>query len=282
MSRSAWTVFDSSHAVGDGGALLRSQAVGEQAPARRIRSCAVPTAEIAATPLKRVLVCPTGGLIGADTAPTVRTVFIPAVRRPRVESILVVAIGLFVLTNLDTLLVTVAFSLDDAYATTEILIGYSVGVVVGLLGALVGGALAAEVLRDGAFLLGVVPLGLGLWGLVRRRPETSDPGASSSTTGTRSRANRRGRIGLVSVTAIGLNGENLAVYVPFFAGLNPTERLVVVAVYLLAAAVLFLVALGGARLAGDTDHPAWIDRWIVPTVLVFVGGYVLVSGWLAA
>ncbi len=194
------------------------------------------------------------------------------------ESILAVAVGLFVLTNLDTLLVTIAFCLDDTYATIDVLTGYTVGVVVGLVGAVTGGLLAAELLQDGAFLLGVVPLGIGLWGLTRRRPKASTP---ASTTG-RTRLNRRGRIGVVSVTAIGLNGENLAVYVPFFAGLNPTERLVVVAVYLLAAAILFLVALGGARLAGDTDHPAWIDRWIVPTVLVFVGGYVLVSGWLAA
>ena len=194
------------------------------------------------------------------------------------ESILAVAVGLFVLTNLDTLLVTIAFCLDDTYATIDVLTGYTVGVVVGVVGAVTGGLLAAELLQDGAFLLGVVPLGIGLWGLTRRRPEASTP---ASTTGS-TRLNRRGRIGVVSVTAIGLNGENLAVYVPFFAGLNPTERLVVVAVYLLAAAILFLVALGGARLAGDTDHPAWIDRWIVPTVLVFVGGYVLVSGWLAA
>ena len=231
------------------------------------------------------------------------------------ESFLTVAIGLFVLTNLDILLVTIAFRLDDAYATIEILIGYTVGVVVGLAAAVVGGALAAELLRGGAFLLGVVPLGLGIWGLVRRRPETGapsapgdfgasvgpgepdepdepdeldepdepdEPGEPSSTTGTSRQPSRRGRIGVVSVTALGLNGENLAVYVPFFAGLAPIERLVVVAVYLLAAAVLFLVALGGAHLAGDTDHPTWIDRWIVPTVLVFVGGYVLVSGWLAA
>jgi len=196
-----------------------------------------------------------------------------------VESILVVAIGLFVLTNLDTLLVTIAFCLDDTYATIDVLTGYAVGVVVGLAGAVAGGLLAAELLQDGAFLLGVVPLGIGLWGLVRRRPEASTP---ASTTGTSTRLNRRGRIGVVSVTAIGLNGENLAVYVPFFAGLAPAERIVVVVVYLIAGGVLFLVALGGARLAGDTDHPAWIDQWIVPTVLVFVGGYVLVSGWLAA
>jgi len=42
--------------AGGGGALLRSQAVGEKTPARRIRSCAVPMKPLAIAPLKGVLV----------------------------------------------------------------------------------------------------------------------------------------------------------------------------------------------------------------------------------
>ncbi|WP_418282669.1 cadmium resistance transporter [Halorubrum sp. DTA98] len=191
------------------------------------------------------------------------------------EPILFVALLFFAATNLDTFVVLVAFLIDDDYRTPEVFFGHSVGVVVGLTGAVLGALLAAEWLHTWTFLLGVVPLGLGIWGLSRPEsgPETDElqvvPGPI-------------GRVGVVSVIAVGLAGENLAVYVPFFAGLSTAELTIVVAAYVVASGGLFLLAWGVARRTVDLGVPAWVDRLLVPIVLLLVGAYILIAGWFVA
>lgn len=189
------------------------------------------------------------------------------------ESVFVVATGLFIATNIDTLLVIVAFCLDEDYATLEVLIGHYAGFLVGLGGAVGATVVATGLLQSSAFLLGIIPISMGLWGFFRREPDPQGdelqvlPGPT-------------GRISVVTATAIGLNGENLAVYIPFFVGLSVEQLLFVAAVYVIGAGALFAGALALARLTGGFGHPAWIDRWLVPTVLLVVGSYVLLSGWI--
>jgi len=190
-----------------------------------------------------------------------------------VEPFLIVAVWLFAVTHLDTLLVVGAFCADNDYRLREVLVGHYLGFSAGL-GAAVGGAvLAAELLQGWTFLLGVVPLGLGLWGLLRQPPETTV--AESPVVPT-----ALGRIGIVTVTGLGLSGENIAVFVPFFVELSRSELALVVAVYLIGAGVLFLVAYAIVSRVAVDGIPDWLDRWLVPTVLVLIGGYVLVTGWL--
>ncbi|WP_254861653.1 cadmium resistance transporter [Halovivax gelatinilyticus] len=190
------------------------------------------------------------------------------------EALLVAAVGVFIATNLDLLVVVIAFCLDEDYATGEVVLGYYAGFVVGIGGAVLGAFVVTGVLQRWAFLLGAIPIGMGLWGLFRREPAPRGdelqviPGPM-------------GRVWVVTVTAIALNGENLAVYIPFFVGLTLEQLLAVVAIYIIGAGVLFLGALLVTHITRDLPHPAWIDRWLVPTVLLFVGGYVVVSGWIA-
>lgn len=191
-----------------------------------------------------------------------------------VDALFVVAIGLFIATNIDTLVVIIAFFLDEDYHTIEIFVGYAAGFLVGLVGAIFGVFVATGALRSWAFLLGAIPISIGVWGLLRRAP---DPAGDELQV----LPGPKGRVGVVAVTAIGLNGENLAVYIPFFVTLTPEELLAVVFLYGFGGGAVFLVALLGTRLTSDFAHPAWIDRWLVPIVLIVVGSWVLVSGWAA-
>lgn len=185
-----------------------------------------------------------------------------------------VAAGLFVVTNVDTLLVLVAFCLDEDYHPVEILAGHAIGFLIGIAAAILGAILAAEFLEEWTFLLGVLPLALGLWGLAPHASEAEGdelqvvPGPT-------------GRITVVGLAAIGLNGENLVVYIPFFARLTGDQLLVVSMMYLIGAGIVFLAADTVARTSAAWRQPAWINRWLVPGVLIVVGVYVLVSGWLA-
>lgn len=83
----------------------------------------------------------------------------------------IVAAGLFVATNVDTILVVAAFCLDADYAASEVLVGHYAGVAVALTGALLGAFVATATVRSWVFLLGVIPIAIGVWGLIRRNPD---------------------------------------------------------------------------------------------------------------
>jgi len=189
-----------------------------------------------------------------------------------VESILFIAGWLFVVTHLDTLFVLGAFCADAEYQPWEVFVGHAVSAVLVLCGAVVGAIVAAELLEEWTFLLGLVPIAIGAVALVRRHSGT----AMSET---RTLPNATGRIGVVLAAGIGLGGENLAVFIPFFAGLETTALATVVLAYLVGAVLVFLAAFAFVHrfVAGI---PAWLERWFVPAVLIFVGGYVFVTGLL--
>ncbi len=190
-----------------------------------------------------------------------------------VDTVLVVAVWLFVATNLDTLVVVSAFCADNDYRVWEVFVGHYVGFCLGLAAAVLGATVAAQLLADWTFLLGIVPLGLGLWGLFRQPPEAT---IDKSTVV----PNALGRIGVVTVTAVGLSGENLAVYIPFFADLSTGELAVVIGVYLLGAAAVFAAGLLVVYRIATNGIPKQVDRWLVPSVLVVIGSYVIVTGVL--
>jgi len=188
-----------------------------------------------------------------------------------VETVLLLGVWLFAVTHLDALVVISAFCADNDYRTWEVLVGHYVGFSVGLAGAVLGALIAGELLADWTFLLGVVPLSIGLWGLISRPPETVVEESSVVPT-------TIGRIGVVAVAGIGLSGENIAVYIPFFADLSPETLAIVIGVYLVGAGVVFLVALALVYRVATDGISDRLDRWLVPTVLVIVGGYVVLSG----
>lgn len=76
---------------------------------------------------------------------------------------------------------------------------------------------------------------------------------------------------MVFATGVGLSGENVALFVPFFLGLSPVELVGVVMLYLLTAGVVFLLALVTATRGALSTLPRSVERWLVPTTLVVVG-----------
>lgn len=191
------------------------------------------------------------------------------------ETVLLLGVWLFGVTHIDTLLVISAFCADNDYRIWEVFIGHYVSFCVGLFAAVVGAFVAAEALQEWTFLLGVIPLSIGLWGLIRRPPE-------ATIEHTPAVPNSPGRVGVVTIAGIGLSGENLAVFIPFFADLSPGELLVVTGVYLVGAGIVFLAALFLVYRVAFDGISDRLDRWLVPTVLVFVGGYVVVTGFVVA
>lgn len=181
---------------------------------------------------------------------------------------------LFVVTHVDTFVVLVAFCADDLYRPREILVGHYLGFSIGLGIAVLAALVVAEVASQWAFLLGLVPIALGLHGFARREvlnlpvepidvPEPQD------------------RVGAVAAAGVGLSGENVAAYVPVLATADPVAIGLVVLGYLVGAGLIFTLAYAVTIRTVGRRPPAWVQTWLVPAVLVIVGGYVLVAGWLA-
>lgn len=194
---------------------------------------------------------------------------------------LVLATWLFAVTHVDTFVVLVAFCVDDTYDRLDVTVGHYAGFLGGLAAAVVATVVAAELFRSWAALFGVVPVAIGVWSLLRRRP---DAGSVDIDAGSDRRervdavSDRTGRISVVAGAGIGLSGENVALFVPFFLSLSPAELAGVVLLYVVFAGAVLLLALGVARRVPDASVPPWIDRWLVPTVLILVGLYVVLAG----
>lgn len=189
-------------------------------------------------------------------------------------SVLAVAVWLFAVTHVDTLAALVAFCTDDTYRLREVILGHYVGFGVGLAGAILVAVVTADFLREWAFVVGFVPIALGFRGLSRRR-------TAGEPTDTDALPGPIGRFTVVVSVGIGLSGENIALFVPFFVTLSAVELAVVVGLYAVAAGALFLLAFALSGWAVATGPPPWLDRWLVPSVLLVVGSYVVVTGWLA-
>lgn len=188
------------------------------------------------------------------------------------ETVLLVALWLFIVTNLDTVVVIGAFCADGAYRPWEVFLGHYVGFCIGLAGAVIAGVVAAELLREWTFLLGFVPLGVGVWSLVRPPADAAGPPPAASSPA--------GRVAVIAAAGVGISGENVAVYVPFFADLSSAALALVVGLYLVGAGVVFLVAYATVSRVAADGIPESLERWLVPAVLIGVGVYVIVTGWL--
>jgi cadmium resistance protein CadD (predicted permease) len=190
--------------------------------------------------------------------------------------LLATAVVAFAGTTIDDLVILAALFM--ARRTTgrpraaAIVAGQYAGFAAILAAALVAAAGLAVVPNRWVGLLGLVPIGFGVWGLWRLRGSDSDARAPLAVTGAR-----------VATITFANGADNISVFTPLFRSLHVAGSL--------AAALLFLVLVAvwcatGAVLGGHRVVVATLGRvshWLVPTVFIAVGVVIVVSnGTLAA
>ena len=190
------------------------------------------------------------------------------------------AVGLFVATNLDDIVVlTVLFAV--AARGTSRLRGWQIvaGQYLGLITLIAVSFLAALGLTivpdEWVGLLGLIPLAIGVLALVRTLRGKADDDEAESALKT---------VGLLGVAGITIanGGDNIAIYTPVFRTISTTDALVTIAVFLVLLAGWCLLARAIGSNEKVTEALEKVEHWLVPVVFIGLGLFILIeSGTLA-
>ena len=186
------------------------------------------------------------------------------------------AIGLFIATNIDDIIVLSLFFARGAGqrgTTSRIIAGQYLGFV-GILGAAVVVSLGA-----GAFLpqetipyFGLIPLVLGLWAAWGAWQGNDDDDDDAKVEG------KNVAVWTVAAVTFANGGDNIGVYVPVFLSVGPGAVVAYCVVFLLLVAVLVMLA---KFVATRRPIAEVLERWehvLFPVVLIGLGIVILVSG----
>lgn len=189
-------------------------------------------------------------------------------------ALVALAIPLFAATNVDNLILLTGFFADRRLRVAEVLAAQFASMALLILASLLvaGGVLA---LTDGHVgLLGLLPIGIGVYKLCQRRPV--EPDASSGIA--RPRAAVLSNIGAVSLVMLANGGDNISAYAPVFALKSGAATGIIILSFLLMTALWSALAFWLVR------HPAIgrpIRRYgelLLPYVLILIGLCVLWDG----
>jgi len=185
-------------------------------------------------------------------------------------AVVLTAAVLFAATNVDDIVILTVLCISSRatgaprpwhiwagqYAGFAVLIGASLAAAAGL----------ALVPLHWLWLLGLAPLGLGLYKLAAAiRAHRSGRQASPAAV-----------TGLSGVTALTIanGGDNLSAYIPVFRTSGAAEIAVTIAVFLVGVALCCLASIGFAGHRGVIQAVQRWGEWIVPVVFILIGFYV--------
>ncbi|MFF5208533.1 cadmium resistance transporter [Streptosporangium sp. NPDC000396] len=176
------------------------------------------------------------------------------------------AVAVFAGTNVDDIVIlTVLFLASRAGGVPrswQIIVGQYAGIAALVVVSAVA-ALGLTVVPDRwAGLLGLVPFGMGVWGLIKKG---DDDGAAPVASGV---------VSIAGVT-VANGADNISVYVPMFRAIGLTSSLVTVAVFAVLVGVWCVAAswLGShRRVIGLVERSG---RWLVPVVFMVIGAVIV-------
>jgi cadmium resistance protein CadD (predicted permease) len=180
------------------------------------------------------------------------------------------AVVVFATTNIDDFVVLtflfMASRADQRLRTWQVVAGQAAGVAVLVASAAIAAIGLVIVPSRWVGLLGLFPIGLGLWRLIAAMGKASEHDAPATVAA--------GLSGVAGVAII--NGaDNITIYTPIFHSLKPGEVLVTLAVFMAMIGVWCAAAAWlGSHLAAITAIQRFSHR-LVPIVLITIGAIIL-------
>ncbi|MGC5078376.1 cadmium resistance transporter [Agrococcus sp. DT81.2] len=186
------------------------------------------------------------------------------------------AIGLFLVTNIDDIIVLSLFFARGAGqrgTTARILVGQYLGFA-GILGAAVLVSLGASAFLPPEVIpyFGLIPLGLGLWAAWKAWRSDDDDDDDAKVEG------KNVAVWAVAGVTFANGGDNIGVYVPVFLSVGPAAVVAYCVVFLALVAVLVLLA---KFVATRRPIAEVLERWehvLFPIVLIGLGVFILIEG----
>ena len=184
------------------------------------------------------------------------------------------AIGLFIATNIDDIIVLSLFFARGAGqpgTTARIAVGQYLGFA-GILGAAVLVTLGADAFLPPAVIpyFGLIPLALGLWAAWEAWRGDDDDDAKV--------AGKNVAVWTVAGVTFANGGDNIGVYVPVFLSVGPAAVVAYCIVFLVLVAALVMLA---KFVATRPPIAEVLERWehiLFPIVLIGLGIAILVGG----
>ncbi|TDX74883.1 cadmium resistance transport/sequestration family protein [Rathayibacter sp. PhB151] len=187
----------------------------------------------------------------------------------------VAAIGLFAATNIDDIVVlTVLFlaSTRGSLRGWKVVVGQYLGFATLVAISVVAAAGLTIIPDEWVGLLGLIPLAIGLYGLIRAlrsRGDDDDDDDESSISAV-------GLLGVAGIT-IANGADNISLYTPVFRTSPIADTVVTIIVFFLLVAVWCLVA----RVVGTnktvTELLERVEHWLVPAVFIGLGLFILIE-----
>lgn len=183
--------------------------------------------------------------------------------------VLLTAAGLFAVTNIDGFVVlTVLFwaSAGGIVRPWQIVAGQFLGFTAIVA---VSWLVAAGLVRlpgRWAGLVGLLPLALGVWGLIKARRSRDETAVLAGN-------------GLWPVVAVVLaNGvDNISVYAPLFAASNVTQIMASIAVFYTMLTVWCALAWSVGRNKKAVSALVGVGKWVAPAVFLLIGLAILIK-----
>jgi cadmium resistance protein CadD (predicted permease) len=184
----------------------------------------------------------------------------------------VLAIVAFAATNIDDVFVLLAYFSSSTVKATQVVIGTYVGMAVLVVAALTLSAVFQVLLPNDLGVLGALPILVGLrqfWNAWRDRGNA----VVDIATGAGAYEN----VELVAIRTVANGADNVAVYIPLFAG---QTRAAVILTCVVFTVLIGAWCLGAKWVVANSTLAAPIrrwGRWITPLVLIALGVFVFLS-----
>ncbi|PPG50927.1 cadmium transporter [Rathayibacter sp. AY1G1] len=185
------------------------------------------------------------------------------------------AIGLFAATNIDDIVVLTVLFLASARGSLpgwKVVAGQYLGFATLVAISVVAAAGLTIIPDEWVGLLGLIPLAIGLYGLIRTlrsRGDDDDDDDESSISAV-------GLLGVAGIT-IANGADNISRYTPVFRTSPIADTVVTIIVFFLLVAVWCLIA----RVVGTnktvTELLERVEHWLVPAVFIGLGLFILIE-----
>lgn len=193
------------------------------------------------------------------------------------ENILVLtAIFAFIATNLDDMFLLTAFFAHPDYQLKDVVFGQYLGFLVLLLVSSLAYFVQFIIPPLWISLLGVLPITIGIRNLILLKNNKNVETDEINKKGGKSNNN----LFSVALVTVANGGDNLGVYMPLFATMNPSSLIITVFTSLILVGVWCMLGykLVNNRIMGDEIKK--YGHYILPFVMIFIGVVIILKGWL--